>query len=605
MQSLNPASSHDSGGVSESDLKRRDALGLQRRLEMARDALNPPAADGASVPERRESAPQRLIGRLVSLNGTHGVIDCRLDPAGEDWSVGHLITIAHRDARLVGVVCEVATVDARWSEWEANVARVTFELSGEIIDRIPDPSVFYRGVRFYPSLGAIVHRMRADDLRTIYTFRGKRGVEIGRLSQNSSIPAEISIDQMIARHFAVLGSTGVGKTTAASLLISSAIAARPNLRVLVLDPHNEYTAHFPGVAQIIDSDNLELPIWMFRFDELADVIFSGRPPHPDERDALYEVIQTAKTNFQGGAGFASASVLRRKISVEGAAVTADTPSPFRVADVVATIDEWLGKLEQRYPPSDLRALRARLEGLSRDPRYKFMFTGRGALEEDVALVISRIFRIPTAGLPVTIVKLAGLPNEVVNSVVSVLARLAFEVAFWCSGSFEVSLVCEEAHRYIPSGQGHDFAPVRRAIGRIAKEGRKYGASLCVITQRPSELDPTVLSQCSTTFAMRLPNDNDKKIIADAVGASALSMIALLPSIADREAIAFGEAMAMPMRMKFSDVALLSKERRPGASSDAAAIDLSRLSRQLRDGARERQQADQCATPVSGARADGN
>jgi hypothetical protein len=587
MQSLDPASAYEVGeGAPESDLNRRDALGLQRRLEIARQTLSPATADGDRVNDRRESAPQRVIGHLISLNGTHGVIDCRLDPAGEDWSVGHLITIAHRNARLVGVVCEVATVDARWSEGEANLARVTFELNGEIIDRAPDPSAFYRGVRSYPSLGATVHRMRADDLRTTYTFRGKRGVEIGRLSQNSSIPAEISIDQMTARHFAVLGSTGVGKTTAASLLISSAIAARPNLRVLVLDPHNEYASHFPGVAQIIDSDSLELPIWMFRFDELAEVIFSGRPPHPDERDALYEVVQTAKTNYLAGAGSATGSVLRRKLSIEGPAVTADTPSPFRIADVVATIDEWLGKLEQRYPRSDLRALRARLEALSRDFRYKFMFSGRTGLEEDVALVISRIFRIPTGGLPITIVKLAGLPNEVVNSVVSVLARLAFEVAFWCSGSFEVSVICEEAHRYIPSGQGHDFAPVRRAIGRIAKEGRKYGASLGVISQRPSELDPTVLSQCSTTFAMRLPNDNDKKIIADAVGVSALSMVALLPSIADREAIAFGEAMAMPMRMKFSDVGLQSKDRRPSASSETAPIDLTRLSRQLRDGGRD-------------------
>jgi DNA helicase HerA-like ATPase len=594
MQSTEPASSYENAGVSESELKRSDALGLQRRLEIARQTLNPAVGEGASVSERRVSAPQRLIGRLVSLNGTRGVIDCRLDPAGEDWSVGHLITITHRNARLVGVVCEVATADGKWSEEEANLARVTFELGGEIIDQAADPPLFNRGVASFPSLGAIVHRIRAEDLRSIYTFRGKRGVEIGRLSQNSDIPAEVSIDQMIARHFAVLGSTGVGKTTAAAMLISSAIADRPNLRVLVLDPHNEYAAHFPGIAQVIDAENLELPIWMFRFDELADIVFSGRPPHSDERDALYEVIQTAKSNFHGGAVSATASLLRRKLSVDGAAVTADTPSPFRIADVLATIDEWLGKLEQPYPRSDLRALRARLEGLSRDHRYKFMFGGRSGFEEDVALVLSRIFRIPTAGLPITVVNLAGLPNEVVNSVVSVLARLAFEVAFWCSGSFEVALVCEEAHRYIPSGQGQDFAPVRRAIGRIAKEGRKYGASLCVISQRPSELDPTVLSQCSTTFAMRLPNENDKKIIADAVGASALSMIALLPSIADREAIAFGEAMAMPMRMKFSDVTLQSKERRPSAS-DAAPIDLTKLSRQFRDGTRNNK-ADPTGSP---------
>ncbi len=588
MQSLGREPTYKIGGdVSDSGSAHSELQELPQRAEIAREARSAALPDETGITERRETPPPRVIGHLVSLNGTHGVIYCRLDPEGEDWSVGHLITIGHRNSRLVGVVCEVATIDARWSEREANFARVTFELSGEIIDRERDQSVYYRGVRSYPSLGAIVHRMRADDLRTVYTFRGKRGVQIGRLSQNSSIPAEISIDQMIARHFAVVGATGVGKTTAVSLLIGAAIETRPNLRVIILDPHNEYEAHLPGFANVIDSDSLELPIWMFHFDELAEVVFSGRPPQPDERDALYEVIQTAKTKYLAGAApAAAAGVLRRQPSAESALITPDTPSPFRMVDVVATIDEWLGKLEQRYPRSDLRALRSRMDGLSRDPRYKFMFSKAGS-DEGVETVISKIFRIPTQGLPITIVKLAGLPNEVVNSVVSVLARFAFEVAFWSSGRYEISVVCEEAHRYIPSGQGHDFGPARRAIGRIAKEGRKYRASLGVISPRPSELDPTVLSQCSTTFALRLANEIDKKIIADAVGASALSMVALLPSIADREAIAFGDAMAMPMRMKFSDVALQSKERCLCAS-DSAAIDLNRLARQLRDGARESQ-----------------
>ena len=168
-------------------------------------------------------------------------------------------------------------MNGRWSEGEVNLARVTFELGGEIIDQAPIPPVFYSGVRLFPSLGAIVHRMKVDDLRTVYTFRGKRGVEIGRLSQNSGIPAEVNIDEMIARHFAVLGSTGVGKTTAATLLIGSAIAARPNLRVLVLDPHNEYAARFPGIAQLIDAESFELPIWMFRFDELAESSSAAAP----------------------------------------------------------------------------------------------------------------------------------------------------------------------------------------------------------------------------------------------------------------------------------------------------------------------------------------
>jgi DNA helicase HerA-like ATPase len=277
-----------------------------------------------------------------------------------------------------------------------------------------------------------------------------------------------------------------------------------------------------------------------------------------------------------------ASAVRRQPVAEGSSVSADTPTPYRIADVVAVIEEWLGMLDQRFPRSDLRALRYRLEGLNRDPRYRFMF-GRLVVEDDIAKVVSRLFRIPTRGLPVTIVRLAGLPNEVTNSVVSVLARLAFEIAFWCSGVYEINVLCEEAHRYISSDNRQTFGPARQAIGRIAKEGRKYGASLGVVTQRPSELDPTVLSQCSTLFAMRLANELDKGIIRAAAGVSASSTIAFLSSIADREAIAFGEAIATPMRLKFADISTRAEDRRAPAPGerDANPIDLRKLAAQLR------------------------
>jgi DNA helicase HerA-like ATPase len=532
--------------------------------------------------DRRDLEPTRVIGRLVALNGTQGVVSCPLKMDEEDWSVGHLITIAHRTSRLVGTVCEVATDDGRWSESGANAARVTIELNGEIIDASGAP-FFHRGVRSFPSLGAPAHRIRADDLRAIYTFRGRQGVEIGRLSQNEDIPAEIDVGELIRRHFALLGSTGVGKTTSVSLLLKKSLAVRPKLRIIIFDPHNEYAAHFSGLAQIIDSESLELPFWMFKFDELADVVFSGRQPHPDEQDALYEVIRIARAKYRAELGSsAGMSAVRRQTVAEGNSVSADTPTPYRIIDVVAVIEEWLGMLDQRFPRSDLRALRYRLEGLNRDPRYRFMF-GRLVVEDDIAKVISKLFRIPTRGLPVTIVRLAGLPNEVTNAVVSVLARLAFEIAFWCSGAYEINVLCEEAHRYISSDNRQTFGPARQAIGRIAKEGRKYGASLGVVTQRPSELDPTVLSQCSTLFAMRLANELDKGIIRAAAGASAASTIAFLSSIADREAIAFGEAIATPMRMKFADMSARAEDQRAAASGerDADPIDLRKLSAQLR------------------------
>jgi DNA helicase HerA-like ATPase len=572
----------------------RDALERVGKADDARVARSPivvgadrretEQAGGKGLPfEQREVEPTRVIGRLVALNGTQGVLSCPLKLDEGEWSVGHLITIAHRTARLVGTVCEVATHDGRWSEDEANAARVTIEVNGEIIDDPNGAPYFHRGVRSFPSLGAPAHRIRADDLRAIYTFRGRQGVEIGRLSQNEDIPAEIDVGELMRRHFAVLGSTGVGKTTSVSLLLKKSLVMMPKLRIIIFDPHNEYAAHFPGLAQIIDSESLELPFWMFKFDELADVVFSGRQPHADERDALYEVIRVARAKYQTEmSSSAGASAVRRQPVAEGNSVTSDTPTPYRIVDVIAVIEEWLGLLDQRFPRSELRALRYRLEGLNRDPRYRFMF-GRLVVEDDIGKVISKLFRIPTRGLPVTIVRLAGLPNEVTNSVVSVLARLSFEIAFCCSGAYEINVLCEEAHRYISSDNRQTFGPARLAIGRIAKEGRKYGASLGIVTQRPSELDPTVLSQCSTLFAMRLANELDKGIIRAAAGVSAASTIAFLSSIADREAIAFGEAIATPMRMKFADISARPEARRLPASDerDANPIDLRKLSAQLR------------------------
>ncbi|MGO9769408.1 MAG: ATP-binding protein [Roseiarcus sp.] len=531
--------------------------------------MSPSGASVLPLRERREHSVSRELGRLVSLSGTEGVIACRIEPdeGGEHWSVGHLITIVHERSRLVGVICELQTADRLWSEVDANIAYVKIELSGEIVDDEFGAPTFFRGIRSYPALGAVAHRIRTGDLKAIYSFRGVQGVEIGCLTQNESVPASVSIDELVSRHFAVIGSTGVGKTTAVSMLLKKCLAARPKLRVLIIDPHNEYARNFPGTSVVLNSDNLELPYWMFKFEEIADIIYSGRKANSDEVDALFDVIKTAKAQFQASsASLIAASPLRRAINADVGWVSADTPVPYRVADMVHIIDEWLGKLDQRYPRSDLRSLKHRMETLSRDPRFRFMF-GKVVVEDNMSKIISRIFRLPKAGAPVTIMQLAGLPNEVVNSLVSVLARLAFEIALWSEGSYEIALVCEEAHRYIPTDRSQAFGPTRQAIGRIAKEGRKYGASLGVVTQRPAELDATVLSQCSTMFAMRLANEHDKAIIRSAVGNSSASTIAFLSSIADREAIAFGEAIATPMRMKFSDSRLEASEPAPRADAD--------------------------------------
>ncbi len=295
--------------VGRESSSKRDGIGCAMKLELSsnRASVHP-------LHERRESGADRELGRLVSLNGTEGVIACRIAPneSGEHWSVGHLISIVHGDSRLVGVVCELSTADRLWSDSDANVVYVEIELSGEIVDDESGEPTFFRGIRSYPALGSLAHRIRADDLKAIYSFRGIQAVEIGRLTQNESVPASVSIDELVSRHFAVIGSTGVGKTTAVSLLLKKCLASRPKLRVLIVDPHNEYARNFPANSVVLNSDNLELPYWMFKFEEIADIIYSGRKPNSDEVDALFDVIKTARVQFiASSASLIATSPLRR------------------------------------------------------------------------------------------------------------------------------------------------------------------------------------------------------------------------------------------------------------------------------------------------------
>ena len=183
--------------------------------------------------------------------------------------------------------------------------------------------------------------------------------------------------------------------------------------------------------------------------------------------------------------------------------------------------------------------------------------------DGMAQILGRLFRVPVNDKPITILELTGIPSEVVNVVVSVLCRMTFDFALWSEGKVPVTLVCEEAHRYVPANSAMGFEPAKRAIAKIAKEGRKYGASLCIVTQRPAEIDPTILSQCNTVFALRMSNDRDQAIVASAVSDTGSGLLEFLPALGQREAIAFGDGVALPVRIKFDE---LKKECLPRSST---------------------------------------
>lgn len=506
----------------------------------------------AGEQERRDTLKRgnRFLGRVVACSGSRATIAAVAENGettlSELWSVGRLISITVGENRVVALVYSMQTATNEWGEEIDNVFRVEVELMGEVHIGVSGREEFSAGISAYPHLGAIAHRIRASDLARIYDTGKSESCVIGKLTQDDSLDALIHVPSMLSKHFAIVGTTGVGKSTSVALLLRKAIISDPKLRVLILDPHNEFAAAFPDLAVVIDTDNLDLPFWLMKLEEFAEVIFRGRPPIPEELDILRDVIPEAKRAFKG-----SESSLARRTS-EKSSMTADTPVPYRMADLLALIDERIGRLEGRNEKPHLRSLKVKVIGAINDPRYTFMFSSN-TITDTILETIAKIFRIPGDGKPITTFQLAGIPSEVVNSVASVLCRMAFEIGLWSNGGVHMLVVCEEAHRYVPADASLGFVPTRQAIARIAKEGRKYGVSLGIITQRPGELDPTILSQCSTVFAMRLSNDRDQEIIRSAIPNSSVSTTSFISSIGNGEAIAFGEAVAVPMRMRFTRV----------------------------------------------------
>ncbi|NWJ26619.1 ATP-binding protein [Rhizobium sp. RM] len=556
--------------------------------------------------ERRSSqqAPNRQLGRVIACDGARATIAADTDPGSTDlsqlWSVGRLISIEMGTSRVAALTCSMRTKDDGWSSDGSNTLLIEVDLLGEVYRTEDGSERFSTGISRYPYLGAVAHRIRTSDLSKIYDSGKRDACVIGKLTQDDAIDATISIPQMLAKHFAVVGSTGVGKSTAVSLLLNKAIETDPKLRILILDPHNEFAAAFPSNSVVIDTDTLDLPFWLMRLDEFAEVVFRGRKPVPEEMDILRDLIPDAKRVFRGSEG----SAVRR--SSDKSAVTSDSPIPYRIADLLAMIDERIGRLEGRSDKPALRSLKIRILSAINDPRYHFMFSSN-TISDTIMETLAHIFRVPGDGKPISVFQLSGIPSEVVNSVASVLCRMSFELAVLARGSLHMLVVCEEAHRYVPADPERGFFPTRQAIAQIAKEGRKYGISLGVISQRPSELDQTILSQCSTVFAMRLSNENDQKIILSAVPNSSTSTTSFLSSIGNGEAIAFGEAVSVPMRMRFDRVPTAKLPKASGATTHAVqetpdTVDLSSIVTRMRAAAKPTisgfQQSFDAAFPVS-------
>ncbi|MBN9598601.1 MAG: ATP-binding protein [Afipia sp.] len=492
------------------------------------------------------------LGRIISVRGSQarvGILPSpNMTPAAIRATVGQFFGIRTVQTTIVAIITEVTRENIDTTPDYIAVASV--DLLGEIS---PGAAArFQRGVTVYPTIDDAVDILTHEELRTVYAPSGTDQINVGALQQDPSIIAYIDVEEMLNKHFAVLGSTGVGKSSSVSLLLNEILRVRPRLRIFLLDVHNEYGRCFGEYAQVLNPRNLKLPFWLFNFEEIVDVLFGGRPGVPEEVEVLSEVIPIAKATYTQYQNSDRHHGLKR-VEARSIGFTADTPVPYRLVDLISLIDERMGKLENRSSRIVYHKLISRIETVKNDPRYAFMFENANVGGDTMAEVISHLFRLPAHGKPMTIMQLAGFPADVVDSVVSVLCRMAFDFGLWSDGVSPLLFVCEEAHRYASADRSIGFGPTRKAVSRIAKEGRKYGVYLGLVTQRPAELDATILSQCNTLFAMRLANDRDQALLRSAVSDAAANLLSFVPSLGTREVLAFGEGVALPTRLRFKEV----------------------------------------------------
>ena len=526
--------------------------------------------------------------------------------------VGSFIRIPMGYVDLYGVVSQVGAAAVP----EKLVAAEPFGrrwLTVELVGEGSGAQGFQRGLSQYPTYGDKVYLVTEPDLARLYGYTATPGfIRVGHIASAENVPALVDVNRLVTRHSAIVGATGAGKsTTVAGLLLALTNGDLfKSARIIVLDVHGEYGTALRDRAEIYrvnttaspDEKPLYIPYWAMSFDELLSVTL-GQVDDPS-RGAIAQKIYDMKQAALGR---------QSREGVTSQTVTVDSPVPFSIhqfwldlhnlmfathtaapgsgqtSDTVAYVDQHSkgdaiqvippkykpqtpGGADRIYLSGSTLSIRRQLEGLAsrlRDPRFDFMFrpgpwlpTVDGIVAEDLDDVIRGWIG---GEKPITILDLSGVPASVLTELVGVLLRLVFDALFWARNLSEggrerpLLIVLEEAHAYLSKG---NTGPAALAVQRIVKEGRKYGIGAMIVSQRPAEIDATVLSQCGTIFAMRLANAVDRSHVTSAVTDNLSGLLGMLPVLRTGEAIIVGEAVHLPVRTLIDSP---PKDRKPDSA----------------------------------------
>ena len=521
--------------------------------------------------------------------------------------VGSFVRIPLGYTSLFGIVSQVGAGAAPRTEGELQPWGNQW-LRVQLVGERGRAGRFERGISQHPTINGAVHIVTEEDLREIYGPGDPVDfVAVGHLASAESIPSLININKLVTRHSAVVGTTGAGKSTTVSGLLTalSEPTRYPSARILVLDIHGEYATALADRSSVFrvstdaseekEEKPLQIPFWALSFDELVKLSFGDL--NDEGMAAVADAIVALKRESLANQPREGISPTRLTVDspvpfcihklwfelhkrehrtiipkpggapdeVESAYVLDDAEKPLQPGDAMSVTPPLYRTVKTTGPahervnwgrdPLNIRQQLAVLGSKLRDPQFAFLFNcGEwrpdldGTVAKDLDALLKDWLGSPA---PISILDLSGIPPTVLSDLIGALLRIVYDALFWARNLPEggrlrpLMLVLEEAHAYL--GREH-IGTASNAVRRIAKEGRKYGVGVMIVSQRPSEIDPTILSQCGTIFAMRLGNDVDRGQVSGAASDNLKGLFEMLPVLRTGEAIIVGEAVSLPMRV---------------------------------------------------------
>lgn len=520
--------------------------------------------------------PNTVIGYVVDVQGNMFTASLAEDDQGraptvtigdEDILVGQIgsyVAIRQNDVNIVAIV-------TRMTEQEA-LAAPTIETPGEDTARLSfakriarltpigsilDDGQFDRGIGRYPTTGAEVHAVGSSDIAKMFERFQAKGFSVGTVATHPSLKVCLDPSNLFGRHFAILGQTGSGKSWTVAALVQRTVAVMPCAHIIILDLHGEYcwkredgSRHYAFAETIVrhvDARELEIPYWLMTYSELCDLLIEH-----SEREATNQTAFFRDCLFEGR----QAENLSATSALGLPRVTVDTPIYFPLDSLIDKVRaKNVERVSGRQGPmfGDFDRFLMRIESKLNDTRYDFLLkpTKRNS-SASLSAMLRDFVGLGSQKAAVTVIDLSSVPFDVRPTVAAQIGRLAFEFNYWNPKyrEFPILLICEEAHAYIPRASESQFAGSRKSMERIAKEGRKYGVGLAVVSQRPHEVSETVLAQCGTFICLRITNPDDQAYVRSLVPESEGDLISVLAGLGRGEALVLGEAVPLPTRLQF-------------------------------------------------------